>query len=231
MPRDGEHGPLPPLLLLLTVVTGLVDAFSYLRLGRVFVANMTGNVVFLGFALAGVSGFVWWASILAIAAFSVGALLGGRIANRHGSHRGRHLLSAVIAQTGFVAVAFVVAQIRHAPYDSGATAVMIALLSMGMGVQNATARALKVPDLTTTVLTQTLTGISADSTVAGGSGSRLRRRLISVVSMFFGAFAGALLVEAGKGSWVLLIVVLLLAVIAAAAAYTSKSTDAWTARR
>jgi uncharacterized membrane protein YoaK (UPF0700 family) len=35
-------------LLGLTVVTGLVDAVSYLRLGRVFVANMTGNVVFLG---------------------------------------------------------------------------------------------------------------------------------------------------------------------------------------
>lgn len=49
----GRHGPLPPLLLVLTVVTGLVDAVSYLELGRVFVANMTGNVVFTGFALAG----------------------------------------------------------------------------------------------------------------------------------------------------------------------------------
>jgi hypothetical protein len=37
-------------LLTLTAVTGLVDAVSYLRLGRVFVANMTGNVVFLGFS-------------------------------------------------------------------------------------------------------------------------------------------------------------------------------------
>ncbi len=44
---EDPHGPLPPLLLALTVVTGLVDAFSYLVLGRVFVANMTGNVVFL----------------------------------------------------------------------------------------------------------------------------------------------------------------------------------------
>ena len=54
VPRRGSrHGPLPPLLLGLTVVTGLVDAFSYLLLGHVFVANMTGNVVFLGFAIAG----------------------------------------------------------------------------------------------------------------------------------------------------------------------------------
>jgi hypothetical protein len=52
---DPSHGPLPLLLVCLTVVTGLVDAFSYLRLGHVFVANMTGNVVFLGFGLAGAS--------------------------------------------------------------------------------------------------------------------------------------------------------------------------------
>lgn len=55
--RGGEYGPLPPLLVAMTVVTGLVDAFSYLVLGHVFVANMTGNVVFLAFALAGAHGF------------------------------------------------------------------------------------------------------------------------------------------------------------------------------
>ena len=45
--RNGRHGPLPPLLVSMTLVTGLVDAFSYLVLGHVFVANMTGNVVFI----------------------------------------------------------------------------------------------------------------------------------------------------------------------------------------
>jgi Protein of unknown function (DUF1275) len=49
---DTKDGPLPPLLVAMTLVTGLVDAFSYLLLGHVFVANMTGNVVLLGFALA-----------------------------------------------------------------------------------------------------------------------------------------------------------------------------------
>jgi uncharacterized membrane protein YoaK (UPF0700 family) len=47
---------LPPLLIVLTIVTGVVDALAYLRLGHVFVANMTGNVVFLGFAAAGAGG-------------------------------------------------------------------------------------------------------------------------------------------------------------------------------
>jgi uncharacterized membrane protein YoaK (UPF0700 family) len=51
--RGSKDGLLPPLLVALTVVTGLVDAFSYLVLGHVFVANQTGNVVFFAFALAG----------------------------------------------------------------------------------------------------------------------------------------------------------------------------------
>jgi uncharacterized membrane protein YoaK (UPF0700 family) len=70
---DDPHGPLPPLLLALTVVTGLVDAFSCVVLGHVFVANMTGNVVFLGFALAGASGFSISASLVALGGFSLGA--------------------------------------------------------------------------------------------------------------------------------------------------------------
>lgn len=54
---DPKHGPLPALLLMLTFVVGVVDALSILALGRVFVANMTGNVVFTGFAIVDVPGF------------------------------------------------------------------------------------------------------------------------------------------------------------------------------
>ena len=80
VPPDGDrHGPLAPLLVTLTVVTGLVDAFSYLVLGHVFVANMTGNVVFLAFALTGAKGFSIAASLSALGAFFVGALCSGRL--------------------------------------------------------------------------------------------------------------------------------------------------------
>src|SRR5688572_8280104 len=100
---DDPHGPLPLLLLALTVVTGLVDAFSYLVLGRVFVANMTGNVVFLGFALAGASGFSIAASLIALGAFSLGALAGGRLSTQLGAHRGRLLASAGAVEASLVA--------------------------------------------------------------------------------------------------------------------------------
>jgi uncharacterized membrane protein YoaK (UPF0700 family) len=70
---------------------------------------------------------------------------------------------------------------------------LIILLALAMGVQNATARRLAVPDLTTTVLTLTLTGIAADSRLAGGSGANTARRLLSVTAMLLGATIGALL--------------------------------------
>src|SRR4051812_48476331 len=91
---DERHGPLPALMLVLTVLTGVVDAVSILSLGRVFVANMTGNVVFIGFALAGANGFSLSASLSALGGFLLGAALGGVAVDRLGSHRGR-LVTAV----------------------------------------------------------------------------------------------------------------------------------------
>jgi hypothetical protein len=81
-----KDGPLPPMLVSLTVVTGLVDSFSYLVLGHVFVANMTGNVVFVAFALAGAGGFSVASSVTAIAAFLVGGLAAGRASSRLGKN-------------------------------------------------------------------------------------------------------------------------------------------------
>ena len=76
------------------MLTGLVDATSYLKLGHVFVANMTGNVVFLGFGIAGAGGISIWASLTALGSFLVGGVCGGRIGVRRSSNRGRHLATA-----------------------------------------------------------------------------------------------------------------------------------------
>src|SRR6202171_566065 len=91
-PRDDrQHGPLPPMLVAMTLVTGLIDAFSYLVLGHVFVANMTGNVVFLAFASAGAPGFSILASLVALCSFVLGSFGGGLLGSRLGQHRGRLL--------------------------------------------------------------------------------------------------------------------------------------------
>jgi uncharacterized membrane protein YoaK (UPF0700 family) len=192
--RTGRHGPLPPLLLGLTLVTGLVDAFSYLLLGHVFVANMTGNVVFLGFAIAGAPGFSISASLVALGSFVLGALVGGKVGSGLGHHRGHMLTAATSFQVLLLGASVVVAAVSGDPVSSGYRYPLIVLLGVSMGVQNATARKLAVPDLTTTVLTLTITGMAADSTIAGGAGSAAGRRLLAVTAMFVGALLGAVLV-------------------------------------
>src|SRR2546421_2250429 len=154
VPRaDDEDGPLPPLLLALTVVTGLVDAFSYLVLGQVFVANMTGNVVFLGFALAGASRFSAPAHLTALGAFGLGAVIGGRLARHVGARRERLLAAAVAVEVLLVAGSVAVAEAVRSPGSGAARYLLIVLLGIAMGTQNAAARKLAVRDLTTTVLT------------------------------------------------------------------------------
>ena len=179
---------------MLSIVTGLVDAVSYLALGHVFVANMTGNIVLLGFALAGAPGLSVPASLAALAAFLLGALAGGRIGTRLAAHRGRHLRAATAGAAPLLLIAFVVAVIAGQPVSSPARYALIVPMGMAMGLQNATARRIAVPDLTTTVLTLTLTGIAADSRLAGGPGGHPARRLLAVAAIFLGALVGALFV-------------------------------------
>jgi uncharacterized membrane protein YoaK (UPF0700 family) len=183
------------LLLVLTAVTGLIDAVSYLRLGHVFVANMTGNVVFLGFSLYPGSGLSALASAIAVAGFLIGPLLGGRLAT-HLDHRPRGwLVVAFAVQAGLLAAIAVLAGLGVLAYQGGLALLTTALLAITFGLQNATVRRLAARDLTTTVLTLTLTGLAADSVLAGGGGQKPFRRLGSVLAMLAGAAIGALLLR------------------------------------
>lgn len=226
--RDDPYGPLAPLLVGLTFVTGLVDAFSYLVLGHVFVANMTGNVVFLAFALAGAPGFSVVASLTALAAFSVGAVVGGRLSAAFGRHRGRLLVAVGTLEAVVVATSALVVVLVHAPGAGAARYVLITLLSVSMGAQNAMARRIGVPDLTTTVLTLTITGISADSRVAGGTGSKAGRRLVSALAMFLGALVGAAFVlKVSDVGAIVVPVVVLVAVVETAAVLVRSNRRSW----
>lgn len=222
---DDRHGPLQPLMLVLTVVTGLVDAFSYLSLGHVFVANMTGNVVFGGFAIAGVPGFSLLATVVALAAFAGGALLCGRVIRRGEAQRAGVLYRALGVEVLLVGAAFVVVVV----FGPNTTRYpLLVLLGLGLGVQNAVARWLAVPDLTTTVLTLTITGTAADSRLAGGPGSRAGRRLLSVAAMFLGGLVGALLLRAGLHAVPLLVATVLLATVCLTARRLASSRAPWT---
>jgi uncharacterized membrane protein YoaK (UPF0700 family) len=213
---DSAFGPLRGLLLTLTVVTGVVDAVSILALGRVFVANMTGNVVFAAFAVVGAPGFSLSASLFALAGFLAGAYGGGVLIGRLGHDRGLLLRAGGTVELAFAAVALVVAATSGDPgvthgtiglaggeFGGAATDAIAALLAIALGVQNAVARKLAVPDMTTTVLTMTLTGVGADiraifgeegrvrGAARGAARSALGRRLLAVAAMIIGALAGA----------------------------------------
>jgi uncharacterized membrane protein YoaK (UPF0700 family) len=220
-------GPLPPLLVGLTVVTGLVDAFSYLVLGHVFVANMTGNVVFLGFALVGASGFSLAASLVALGSFWFGALAGGALGVRLGHDRSRLLAGAVSLEACCLLVSVALAQISGRPVDAAYRYPLIVVLAAALGLQNATARRLAVPDLTTTVLTLTITGSAADSAVVGGKGASAGRRFTSVSAMFAGALAGAACIVHNQATVPLAIAFGFLALVAFTAQRSGRGEPAW----
>jgi uncharacterized membrane protein YoaK (UPF0700 family) len=186
---------LVPTLLLLTATTGLVDAVSFLGLGRVFTANMTGNVVFLAFAIAGAKGLSVSASLLALACFFGGALAGGRFAVAMERRTTRQWLTITTSAEAVLLAGATVAAIG-VPLSGtfGQRWPIVALTAAAMGTRNATVRKLGAADLTTTVLTLTLTGLAADSSFAGGTNPRPLRRVGSVVAMFAGALLGAVLV-------------------------------------
>jgi uncharacterized membrane protein YoaK (UPF0700 family) len=180
-------------LTVLTVVSGLVDAVSYLGLGHVFTANMTGNVVLLGFAAAGAPGFSIAASLASLGSFLLGAVAAGRVTLRVTSRR-QWLLIAMATEGLFAGVAAIVSAVHSGAVASGSGRyTIIAVLAFAMGVRNATIRRLAIADITTTVLTMTLTGLAADSTLAGGSNPKVARRTSAVVAMFIGAISGAAL--------------------------------------
>src|ERR1700746_218147 len=199
---------IPYALLGMTAVTGQVDAVSYLSLGRVFTANMTGNIVLLAFATAHVSGLSIARSLTALLAFLVGAILGGRImARARADSQIRFAAQAFLLEVVFLFAAsiFGIGYRGDLLEHSFQPFALIALTALAMGTRNAAVRKLAVPDLTTTVLTLTITGIGADSSLASGKNPRLARRVGSIAAMFLGAALGAVVIHYSVSAalWVL----------------------------
>jgi uncharacterized membrane protein YoaK (UPF0700 family) len=189
---------IPYALLGMTVVTGLVDAVSFLSLGRVFTANMTGNIVLLAFATAHVSGLSIARSLTALLAFLVGAILGGRVmARASADSQIRFAAQAFLIEVAFLfAASFCAIGYRGDLLEhSFQPFALIASTALAMGTRNAAVRKLAIPDLTTTVLTLTITGIGADSSIANGNNPRLAKRVAAVVAMFLGAALGAVIIR------------------------------------
>lgn len=181
-----------PLLLLLTATSGLVDAASYLQFGHVFVANMTGNIVFIGFSLAGAAGLSPISSLIAILGFAIGAILAGRMARALGGSGITLLRGATLIEFLIILAASLIALSMPARPSDWERDLVVVLLASAMGMQSAMTTRLKIPGFNSTVvLTTMLSTLAAESQLAGGTGSENGWRIAAVLSMLLGALVGA----------------------------------------
>ncbi len=223
--RHDRDGALPALLLVLTFGTGMIDATTVLGLGRVFVANMTGNVVFVGLAVSRVPGFSPTLTATSLVGFVAGAFLGGAVIRRRPVTRVALLRTTCSTQAVLVAAAAgVCAAHPHHPPRSAEIAA-IALLAVAMGIQNAATRHLAVTGLVTNVLTSTLTSIAAEHRHL--SDLDAVRQVASVLALLLGALLGAELVKHFDIELSLVIVVGLLVVVAVSCAVAIRRRHTW----
>jgi uncharacterized membrane protein YoaK (UPF0700 family) len=212
---DRRHGPLPALLVVLTFVTGLVDAVCFLRLGNVFVANQTGNVVLLGFSLSGAAGLSAPVFLAGLGSFAVGAVFGRLPAG----DRGRRLALGASVEAGLAVVTLVDTLLVPTAYAA------IVPLGLAMGLQNTMVRRLGVPYLNTTVLTTTLTALLSEPLL--GRQTRAGRRLVSVAALFAGAAVGGVLVEFTTIGYTVGLAAVLLAAVAGTAYLLARRGGDW----
>ncbi|OBH30919.1 hypothetical protein A5692_01135 [Mycobacterium sp. E342] len=178
-------------LLLLTFATGLADSISILVLGHVFVANMTGNVIFLGFWLAPRTSIDLTAVVVALPTFVCTTILSGRM-SRHFADRTRAWITTVLAtEIALLLALATLAGTGALRYHDNTKLIMIGILAVTFGLQHSSARQFGIQELSTTVLTSTIVSLGLDSRLAGGSGARQALRLSVVSTMCAGAFLGA----------------------------------------
>jgi uncharacterized membrane protein YoaK (UPF0700 family) len=205
------HRPLHAIVLVLTFVTGMVDAVTYLGFGHVFAANMTGNVIVLGFALVGVGDISATASLVSLASFLVGGVLSARMARILERTRHRWILTMLVVETLLLAVA---AALSASAHGFGGNHAVVGLLALAMGSRTVTVRRLGISDVSTTVLTSTLAALATETQIPGATFHAAGLRLASVVAMLLGAASGALL-SGGGPAQVLAVAVSLLLIVSA----------------
>jgi len=201
-------------LLVLTAATGAVDGVSYLALDRVFTGNMTGNVLFVGFGLAGVDDIPVVNNLVALLTFVLGAALGSRLTRRGAGGPVKLPRSSMVVQLVVVLGTIALAGVWLGLGRLGTTEMVVitGVLALLLGAQAAAVRHTGIRDLSTVVVTMTMVNLAADSRLAGGAGAAWFRRVGAIVTMGVGALAAALVIRHLGGAYALLLAGLLMAV-------------------
>jgi uncharacterized membrane protein YoaK (UPF0700 family) len=181
-------------ILLLTTATGALDAVSYLGLDRVFTGNMTGNVLFIGFGLAGVDQIPVLNNVIALLSFLVGAGLGALATRRRGGVTALPLTSVWVLAAN-AAIVWAVSGTWLACDHIGEIGALATtgLLAMALGAQASAVSGIGIREYSTVVVTMTLVAFASESRLSGGTGTAQRRRAGVLLAMGVGAVVGALL--------------------------------------
>ena len=192
-------------LLLLTVSTGAIDAVSYLALDRVFTGNMTGNVLFIGFALVGVDGIPLLNNVIALLGFVTGSIVSGRVIGRaHAKGLPRESAATLLVAAGLLSC-LGVALVLNSKLSEIGLLVVTFLLATAMGAQVSAVKPIGNSDVTTIVVTNTVANLARDTPLGGGTNAQWLPRLLAVIAMFAGAAIGAAAVLGAGRSVALLI--------------------------
>ena len=191
------------LLVVLSLGAGAVDAISYLGLGRVFTANMTGNIVLLGVAVGRGAGSDVVRSGIAFVVFATAVFVAVRIATRRSKSSGWPAGVKRVLGLEAVAQGAVLAGWLGSSAHPGVTlkAILTAASALAMGLQSGAVMALGVRGISTTYVTGTLTGLLGG--LATGTGSRrdwTRRALVVAAILVGAACAGLLVVNARRAA-------------------------------
>jgi uncharacterized membrane protein YoaK (UPF0700 family) len=193
-----DAGPSTRSLLLLTFATGAIDAASFLGLGQVFAAMQTGNVIFLGIGATGAGDVPFAAPLIGLVAFLLGGSLAASVIRRRPVGEEApwaYLPLWLMVESGLVALAAVLAATIGADPGHASAYLLIALLSLSMGLRNTFVRGVSGPNLATTVLNLTLTTVAPGSALAPAAVTDLRERTAGLGSILAGALVGALVVK------------------------------------
>lgn len=218
------------MLMALTLLAGVVDATSILALDHVFVATITGNVVFLGLGLVGAAGFSVISSVVAVAGFVLGIFPGDRLCRLSTGHRGRAVRNVVAMKAVLAVPVTIIVLVASEPLPTAVRLVVTALLAASFGGQLALVRYLKVPDLLTAVMTMTMIGVLTER-APSRQDPVLLRRLLAIISFLLGVVIGGSLAAYVGPAASLAFGLLIIAAVATGSHVVSRDEATWSSPR
>jgi uncharacterized membrane protein YoaK (UPF0700 family) len=227
---DERDGPLPALLMAFTLLAGVVDATSILALDHVFVATITGNIVFLGLGLLGLAGFSATSAMVAVAGFVFGVFPGDRLCRLSSGHRGRAVRNVAAMKAVLAVPVTLIVLLAPDPLPTGVRLVVTALLAASFGGQLALVRYLKVADLMTAAMTMTTIGLLTER----GPTRRvpvLLRRVLGIASFLLGVVIGGSLVAYVAPAAALAFGLLIILAVGVGSHVVSRNEAAWASPR